>query len=791
MGAVNRMLVDTAMVLSGAWLAVTAYSLSSPDAGLRHPGGGWVVLAVEIVAWAAALLLRVIPPWIFVAVAGVGVVALVLMTDPEAWSGASPVMAISAMMFTVCAAPILTERQAIGAILIGAALMISALTAVGVIFDVSNDLAWRAAPFSVAAAVAMGMAGVGIVRALRQVAIDSDEAAAEAGRALSVEAHDQALRAETERFAAVIHDGVINTLGAVARGSAERNRPLTIERCRVDATALRKLMSPSRDPRSAEGKASAGGRARPGEGIEPEDVADQVAAHARDRAHLLGLDLLVDARSTAARIPKPVLETVLSVVDEALLNISKHSGVGSARLTVECGFDWIRVEIGDDGRGFEVTSVGRPVRIADRCERTGIGLVVESSPRSGTSVRLGWRAGGSGDDVVAEPQPATTSLMEQARARMVRWVCGWLFSLFAVQTVVSWGLVPIPGNLLALAVVFVACVIGVRWAGVRDHLPLLATAYLVVAAGVATYGSAVGAVGCARIELGWWGPAGGCLVLILLILLSGLRWIIAGAVTYLLAGAGITWDLVTQAPSAATSACELSVVPSLFLDAVVVLVVIYLMQPLAIRHAATADRWRAEAAQAQLRAARRRAREEARQIHGERFAGPALSLLDSIADGSVDPGAPETRRACAREERYLRSLIVLDPDLDELGDVLADAVGFGRSRGIEVTIEAAEPVGLPGPMELHGIEVTVRAFLNHAQPGSAVNITLFPEDDGGRLTIMADRESLRPGFHLDAAGLSMGSLAVTDESDDDEYYIGLVWRTSKACRERVGVNPAI
>ncbi len=95
--------------------------------------------------------------------------------------------------------------------------------------------------------------------------------------------------------------------------------------------------------------------------------------------------------------PKPlsteVAVTVLRVVREILLNITKHSRAGKASLSVVRVGDEIRVTVSDDGIGFLPSPRSEPERvgfglliIGERLAEIGGTLQIDSEPGSGTRV---------------------------------------------------------------------------------------------------------------------------------------------------------------------------------------------------------------------------------------------------------------------------------------------------------------------------------------------------------------------------------------------------------------------
>ncbi len=92
-------------------------------------------------------------------------------------------------------------------------------------------------------------------------------------------------------------------------------------------------------------------------------------------------------------------------MQEALTNIVKHSGAGSARLAIGSGRGSVTVIIEDDGKGFEKTEVnarGATVRglglvsMEERVSMLGGGLSVWSEQGKGThiafNIPVGWYA---------------------------------------------------------------------------------------------------------------------------------------------------------------------------------------------------------------------------------------------------------------------------------------------------------------------------------------------------------------------------------------------------------------
>ena len=104
-----------------------------------------------------------------------------------------------------------------------------------------------------------------------------------------------------------------------------------------------------------------------------------------------GIDVDMHCSDVADRLP-PELETAAyRIVQEALTNVARHAGVG--RVTVDCtvAADGLRVEVADDGSGFDVDAVpaGSSSGLAgmeERARSAGGRLWIRSEPERGTTV---------------------------------------------------------------------------------------------------------------------------------------------------------------------------------------------------------------------------------------------------------------------------------------------------------------------------------------------------------------------------------------------------------------------
>ena len=99
--------------------------------------------------------------------------------------------------------------------------------------------------------------------------------------------------------------------------------------------------------------------------------------------------------------PAAVVRAVAGAAAEALENVARHAGVGTARVEVRrvstTSSSVLEVAVADDGAGFHpgrvgVHRFGLALSVRDRMAAAGGHAVVESAPGRGTVVRLRWPA---------------------------------------------------------------------------------------------------------------------------------------------------------------------------------------------------------------------------------------------------------------------------------------------------------------------------------------------------------------------------------------------------------------
>jgi signal transduction histidine kinase len=209
----------------------------------------------------------------------------------------------------------------------------------------------------------------------------------------------RASAAERARFARELHDGAVQSLIAVEmqvdvlRRQAEQNKPITGELGRIQGLLREEV-------------------------LKLRELMQQMKAIDVDSQRLIGV--LHDAverfqRETgvSARfvtdideldMPQRVCREFLRIVQEALVNVRKHSGARHALVRFASAPDQWHLTIEDDGKGFgfsgrcnlqEMEEMGKgPMIIKERVRLIGGGLTVESNPGQGARLEVTLPRGG-------------------------------------------------------------------------------------------------------------------------------------------------------------------------------------------------------------------------------------------------------------------------------------------------------------------------------------------------------------------------------------------------------------
>lgn len=179
---------------------------------------------------------------------------------------------------------------------------------------------------------------------------------------------------ERERQYRMVHDTVLSSLSALARGTLDPTEPQVRGRLTADAEYLRGLI------------VSAGSSA----GM---FLVGEVSAITREFA-LSMLRVHPHVADVPDQLPPEVLRALSAGVREALTNVTKHAGTREAWVTIVGDGPGVVVTVTDRGRGFDPAmpsrGLGLTSSIGKRIVEVGGQVGVDSAPGQGTTIELRW-----------------------------------------------------------------------------------------------------------------------------------------------------------------------------------------------------------------------------------------------------------------------------------------------------------------------------------------------------------------------------------------------------------------
>ena len=532
---------------------------------------------------------------------------------------------------------------------------------------------------------------------------------------LATEGVERALRRE-ER---VLHETVLNTLTAVSRGGLGTRpdlRARLTERCAESAQVLRDLQERT-DP----------------------DLALEPSEHRLDRDLVgslidLGLDgVAVDVDcAPLASVPPMAYVALRTATREALSNVLRHARADHVTLRAWVASDAsdVHVEVVDDGRGFDprtadglglITSVHQAMADVDGSAE------VESAPGGGTRVGLSWQALEAA--VPAAFRPSTLGFAVPVLAS---------FGLYSLAVLVAgWPAVVAPLQDLMAFALAVGLGLLVVWEARRGPVPgWVVIVVAILGAVVYTLQTRATSADASGPWVDWSSVAIAALFLVVVTIGPGWAWLVVVPAWLLIQG-----DVLHEVLAPGTA----------------VLLAAALFGRSTRRNSARIELTRrAQATQETALAVARDSVFRMRGRYGAMRESTAVGLLDDLASGAADPDDEGVRRQAALEERFIRTLIRVDPSVDEVRRLATMLAVRARRRGlfldVEVTTERAPEVhgGL-------GSESLSRA-VDCAQPGEQARFTARVEGDHlvVRLVVPVLAAHRHEMMSLDVPGIDLG-----------------------------------
>lgn len=200
---------------------------------------------------------------------------------------------------------------------------------------------------------------------------------------------------ERQRIAAEMHDGLAQTLSYLSLLTDRAHQLLQIEQVEPALKEFSHMQAIIDQANHDVRRSIASLHESPPSRASVQELLEQIAAEqVRDRGPTTTVE------SNLARplyLPSPDLEQISRIAKEALVNARRHGRSRIVRLTLSQETDCYRLEVADDGRGFEPASLqaqdGNHFGLAimrARAARLKGTLTTSSRPGSGTTVTLTW-----------------------------------------------------------------------------------------------------------------------------------------------------------------------------------------------------------------------------------------------------------------------------------------------------------------------------------------------------------------------------------------------------------------
>ncbi|MFV9506212.1 MAG: histidine kinase [Oscillochloridaceae bacterium umkhey_bin13] len=218
------------------------------------------------------------------------------------------------------------------------------------------------------------------LRSLRLLAERNAQLAEQAAQLAAVE--------ERNRLARELHDSVsqelfsLTMLAAAARRSLDHRPDLAAARLNEIEESARRALEETRSLIFALRPAA----------LDDRGLAPALRELATALAERQGFTVHVSVAGER-RLPLEYEQALFRIVQEALANAARHSGVRSAELELRYADEAVALQVRDHGRGFDLTAPRSPQAIGlhsmtERANALGGTLIIESNPGQGTTVAV-------------------------------------------------------------------------------------------------------------------------------------------------------------------------------------------------------------------------------------------------------------------------------------------------------------------------------------------------------------------------------------------------------------------
>ncbi|ORA40002.1 hypothetical protein [Mycobacterium aquaticum] len=702
---VQRALSTAGLYFAGVAPIVQFAIFHAGTPGTADRGVVWVGFTAHAVTWLLAVLRKVPAPLVLVTWSLIGVILAVEATTAGATEPVAPrnisltIAATAALLLPTWRAIAATTAISLAS---AATLLLTAARTTTALWSMAAQIPVYAV--GVAAALALAMRELtGVARAA------DDEARTRLAADRTVRRKELAGEASRRR-ARIIHDTVVNTLGAIANSRIAASDTLVAQRCAEDARLLAALRC----------------------GATPIDPAvGDVFTHATE----VGITLHgANVEVLAARLDSEESwrrREIVSALKETVTNVAKHAEVSEAWMVYDASM--FTVTVTDRGTGMLDTG---PLTgsLSARAQDAQAEFDATSDPGRGTTVRMR----------IAPLRDGSAGVFEVAAARMASAIAGVMLAQFAAVSVVTlsfdsaW---TVPNVLAPTATwLVVAGILALIITGAADSQRLPARRAIAVYLGImvmaAIYNATKAAPGACGLHphLAWVGDAVATICAVL-VLMDGRARVVLPAVL-------LTVVAVVTSLRDVHAECR-AMTFGLFITDLLVIGAFYILRRQTLRLSNIVAAQHSE----QIRRREEQERLAVESALNDDGFDATLShsedILQAVADRPARVRDTYIRTAAGLEEGYLRALIGLTTDVVAPGikQRFVTAIDTARTAGVRVGVHA-EP-GVITEQFAEFAVTAVRPVIDRCAAGDELSIGIFGPAVEPTLIIVAPPHSLR------------------------------------------------
>lgn len=598
----------------------------------------------------------------------------------------------------------------------------------------------------VAYALAVGLAVAQAAKSMRGATDEAMEQAEALGVAVRAEAEEIARTQESSLVARLLHDTVINTLGAIRKGISNDMIEVARQRCASNLVAIRESV--------------------PGGNVDRITDIGALCDETQQSASVLGLKVALRCPVSRDLVLSDHIYTLArSAIHELMTNVSKHAEIADVEVSISISEHHLTIKVSDCGLGWDndtdVQRSGLARSVIAPCEATGGQVSIDSVYGRGTNVTATWPLSAA---TKTESRRDHLELARKNAFEIAMSTSRWLLMLAVFEALLFVTSSNVFGNICALA--FLGS--GVALVRLQSHRLLSAFTTTMVALAIAGV-IAIPMLGnslCRADIAQAWGVDGAAALIIMACVLGPKLY--APIISSLGVVAGLFIPMLFVADRAG---CVESVVAVLPIEIGTVLAVTAFRHHLEkLWHSTQAARISLLELERDAAASRARASVRTQRLNG--VVEAVEPLLQGIGEGRLDPQSEEVKLLAGRAETTLRSLLLLDDRLVDLGNVISQFVTQAYKHGMAIRVVSGEYVSDPSTEGLASIRQMLSDLLEELLVGVDVTVGLFERDGRGVITVVVSAS-------VDAtkgSGSVYADVVVQVHRTDDETLLEVSWQ---------------